>query len=124
MGRWSWMAHALSTVVTALCSMCLECVRCRAWNPMAAFSTACRQYARVWVDNAAMPVMTRVRVSWRSRLGGRVPPSSVAACSIPRWAASSVGDMGASLGQRSGGGAFCTMVADLTLCTRGRLFSR
>ena len=61
-------------------SMCLGSVRCRAWSLMAALTTACTKYTRAWVDSAAMRAMTRVRVSWRSRLGGKVTPSGVAAC--------------------------------------------
>ena len=84
MGRWPWMVHARRTVVAAACSMCWGCVRCEAWNPIAALSTACRKYARAWVESVVMRAMTSVRVSCRIRFGGGVTPVAVAACWTPR----------------------------------------
>ena len=75
------MVHACRTVVAAACSMCSGCVRCKAWNPIAALSTACRKYARAWEE---MRAITSVSVSCRIRFGGRVTLLAVAACSTPR----------------------------------------
>ena len=80
MGLGPWMVHARRTVVAAACSMCWGCVRCKAWNPIAALSTACRKYARAWVESAVMRAITSVCVSCRIRFDGRVTPPAVAAC--------------------------------------------
>ena len=66
------MVDARRTVVAAACSMCWGCVRCKAWNPIAALSTACRKYTRTLVESATTRAMTSVRVSCRIRFGGRV----------------------------------------------------
>ena len=50
-------------LATAPLSICLGCVSCRAWNPMAAFSTAWKKYATAWVDSVAMCAMKSVRVN-------------------------------------------------------------
>ena len=78
------MVHACRTVVAAACSMCWVCIRCQAWNPIAALSTPCRKYAGAWVVSAVMRALTSVRVSCRIRFGGRVTPPAVAACWTPR----------------------------------------
>ena len=74
------MVHARRTVVAAACSICSGCVRCKAWNPIAALGVACRKYAKAWMESATMRAMTSVRVSCRIRFGGRVTPFAVAAC--------------------------------------------
>ena len=74
------MVHARRTVVVAASSMCWWCVRCKAWNLIAALSTSYRKYAKAWVQSATMRAMTSVRVSCRIRFGGRMTPLGVAAC--------------------------------------------
>ena len=71
-----------------------------------------------------MRAMASVRVSCRIRFGGRMTLLAVAACWTPRLVAVLTGFMGGSPGRRVGGGAWCTMVADLTLCTSSWLPSR
>ena len=101
-GRWPWMVHARRTVVADTCSMCWGCVRCKASNPTAALSTACRKYTRAWVESATMRAMTSVRVSCRIRFGGRVMPLAVAACWTPGgWPCL----LGSWAGPRGGGAA-------------------
>ena len=68
--------------------------------------------------------MLRVRINRRPRLGGRVTSSDEAIILVPRQLAVPSGVKGGSAGQRGFAGALCTMVADLTLCPRSRLFSR
>ena len=96
------MVHARRTVVAAACSMCWACGRCKAWNPIAALSMACRKYSRAGVESAVMGAMTSVRVSCRIRFGGSVTPPAVAACWTPRYGPCLLGSWA---GPRGGGAA-------------------
>ena len=84
---------------------------------LGALSTAWEKYASAWLESATMRAMTSVCVNCRITLGGRVTSFVVAACWTLRWVAVLTGLMGGPPGRGGGGGALCTMVADLTLCT-------